>query len=525
MYRRPVTRPVPDADEPTIEIVGLAPATVPTTEEFWPDVATGGAPPTPPHRPANGPTRADRAPADDPVRVAPADNAPTTADAASGWAPADPASAPAAASASAASGWAPADPASAPADTASVSASAGTAPSIFDPVPGRVEPAAVPAEAAPRRVEAGAPPADAGPRPVDAGPSPDEAAVKPADAAPHSVESAAVPADPAPGWVAGALGRVDGGYQHDPWEPLVGDVGPGPDDHRLGMSPWPPVGPPDDGLLIDVDGTPADGSPPPRRRWSRGTRWLTAAVVVVLALGAAAVAATLAAPNPLGVAFSGDGDGRPPTGETAVPAEPAPDGALTAALDGRRAATFELLDGLTTLALRADDLGDDLYRIGAPAGGVRPEPQLRGDKVRLYVEQTGRPGPGVVDVVLNSRVTWQLKIVGGVDEQVLDLSRGRLAGVELIGGATRVDLRLPQVTGTLSVRMSGGLNELLIRSAGDPPARVRAASGAGTIRVYDQRQAGIAAGQVVDSPQWDNATDRIWVDLVAGANLVTVGRS
>ncbi|KXK58865.1 hypothetical protein AWW66_27375 [Micromonospora rosaria] len=279
-------------------------------------------------------------------------------------------------------------------------------------------------------------------------------------------------------------------------------------------------------------GEPATGGAPPRARWSRGTRLLTAAVALVLVLGAAAVAATLTDPNPAGVTFSGAG--RPATGANAgedgpggvVAAQSGPAGVLTAPLDGRRRATFELVDGLATLSLRTADLGDDLYRIGSPAeSGVDPAPRVLGDQVRLHVKRGTRPGPGVVDVALNSRVDWRLQITGGVDHQVLDLSGGRSAGVDLLGGATRVDLRLPRVTGTLPVRMTGGVNELLIRVAGDPPARVRAASGAGTIRVYDQRQAGIAAGAVVSSPHWDTVADRIWVDLVAGANVVTVGAS
>ncbi|WP_428965597.1 hypothetical protein [Micromonospora fluostatini] len=294
----------------------------------------------------------------------------------------------------------------------------------------------------------------------------------------------------------------------------------------------PAAGTTDAGTIIEVAGVPVTGEAPSRARWSRGARLLTAAVALVLLLGVAAVAATLTDPNPAGVTFSGAG--HPATGAHAGEdgpggvnvAQSGPAGVLTAPLDGRRRATFELVDGLATLSLRTADLGDDLYRIGSPAGsGVDPAPRVLGDQVRLHVQRGTRPGPGVVDVALNSRVDWRLQITGGVDEQVLDLSGGRSAGVDLLGGATRVDLRLPRVTGTLPVRMTGGVNELLIRAAGDPPARVRAASGAGTIRVYDQRQAGIAAGAVVSSPHWDTVADRIWVDLVAGANAVTVGAS
>ncbi|MER7168793.1 hypothetical protein ABT336_22340 [Micromonospora sp. NPDC000207] len=279
--------------------------------------------------------------------------------------------------------------------------------------------------------------------------------------------------------------------------------------------------------VIEVTGP--QESPPPatdRPRWSRGMRMLAVAVVALLVLGVAAVAAMLPATDHTTGNFSGVNRPAPdgpadPAGEPDPAAQPADE--ATAPLDGRRQAVFELVDGVTTLSLRTDDLGDRLYRISSPPeAGVVPAPKVFGDQVHLHVGRSGREGPGVVDVVLHSGVTWQLKITGGVDEQVLDLSRGRSAGVELVGGASRTELRLPDVAGTLTVRMSGGVGDLLIRSTGDQPARVRAGSGAATIRVYEHRRTGVAAGTVVGSPDWDRVDDRLWVDLVAGANSVTV---
>jgi hypothetical protein len=304
--------------------------------------------------------------------------------------------------------------------------------------------------------------------------------------------------------------------------------------------------------------SPAPASPERRSSWSRGARLLTAAALVVLALGVGAITVTLSHPDRLGVAFSGGGRDVGPTVPVAAQpggadaaesaaesaAEPAvkpaaesaaesvaesaagsaADQAVTAPLAGRRRATFELVDGLTTLDLRVADLGEDLYRISAPAdGGVVPEPEVLGERVQLHLRGSGRRGPAAVEVRLNSRVTWRLRQVGAVTEQVLDLTAARLAGIEFVGASTRTELRLPRVTGTLAVRMTGGVNELLVGVTGATPVRIRVGAGAGSVAAYDERRVGVAAGDIISSPDWDRSADRVDVDLVAGANTVTVG--
>ncbi|MFE9960036.1 hypothetical protein [Micromonospora sp. NPDC005299] len=287
--------------------------------------------------------------------------------------------------------------------------------------------------------------------------------------------------------------------------------------------------------------------------WSGAARLLTAAAVLVVALGVAAVVVTLSHPARLGIAFSGEApplpEGHQPTqteGTRSTPTEDhqstptedhqptlaeghRPGGVataqetLTAPRGGRRQADFELVDPLASLTLRAADLGADLYRVGAPDGaGVTPRPEVIGDRVRLRVQKNGRPGPAAVEVVLNSRVTWRLRLAGGVSEQQLDLGAARLAGIELAGGASRTVLRLPPLSGALAVRVTGGVSELTVIVPGGSPARVRVAAGAGSVTVYDVRRTGVAAGQLVTSPGWDGARNRLDLDLTAGANTVSV---
>ncbi|TNH31839.1 hypothetical protein FHG89_00155 [Micromonospora orduensis] len=257
---------------------------------------------------------------------------------------------------------------------------------------------------------------------------------------------------------------------------------------------------------------------------------LAAAAAVVLILGAAVVAVIIADPHRLGQAYTGAPDGSRPDGSR--PDGSRPDGSgparaaeqtMTAPLAGRQRATFVLVDGVSSFELRVADLGDDLYRIDTPAGsGVAARSEVRGDTVRLGLADTGASGVKAVRVLLNERVAWRLQLTGGVSGQVLDLTRARLLGVELAGGSSRTEVLLPVIDGTVVVRLTGGTSQLDVRVPGAPAVRVRVGAGAGSVVVGDERWNGVGAGSLLGAPGWDRSTDRLYLDLVAGANSVTV---
>ncbi|MCZ7373985.1 hypothetical protein [Micromonospora sp. WMMC250] len=297
-------------------------------------------------------------------------------------------------------------------------------------------------------------------------------------------------------------------------------------------------------------------------RWSTGSRLLAAAAAFVLLLGAAAVAVVIAAPGRLGTTHAGGPDGTRPDGTRPDGTRPDgvgraggvadPDAAdgrpggtatddrlLTAPLAGRQKGTFVLADGVSSFDLRVAELGSDLYRISSPAdSSVVGRPTVSGETVRLELAKSGGRGPRAVRVLLNERVAWRLHLVGGVSRQVLDLTRSRLLGVELVGGSAHTEILLPPVAGDrtggasgagspdgatiLTVRLIGGTSQLDIRLAGETPVRVRVGAGAGSVTLGPDRWDGVGAGAVLGTPGWDRVTERLYVDLVAGANRVTV---
>lgn len=285
--------------------------------------------------------------------------------------------------------------------------------------------------------------------------------------------------------------------------------------------PPPPPAPPPSPVSSDaLPGAGRDGVPAaePGRRWLVGAGIAAAALILI---GIAVVT----------VGRDGD-DGVPDGRQWAPPAAaaeeqegaasrsaappPATGHIATGPRDGRTAAALDLVDGAKTVTLRTADLGDDLYRISTPVGAPRADE--RDGRVQVRLDGT----PDAVDVALNTRVRWDLRVAGGAQLSTIDLTGGRVGGVELSGGASRINLTLPEPDGTLSVRMSGGVSLLDVRTAGSAPVRVRLGSGASQVVLDGRTHRGVAAGRTFTPPSWAGTTDRVDVDAVAGLSALTV---
>ena len=273
---------------------------------------------------------------------------------------------------------------------------------------------------------------------------------------------------------------------------------------------WPAPGTPLPGdeptIELPIIGPPV-AAPPEPVAGAPGKRWLVGAGVAAVALlltGAAVI-----------VVGRGDTDG----GEWAPPAAAAAAHTATAGLAGRTEAGFDLLDGAGKVSLHAADLGGDLYRISTPQGGPAvPRVEEQGGRVQLRLGHQA----DAVDIALSTRVRWDLRVAGGADSSTIDLTGARVGGVDLTGGATRINLTLPRPDGTLTVLMSGGVNLFDVRSAGGVPVRVRVGSGAARVTLDGEQHQGVAAGSLFTPLLWAEAVNRVDVDATAGMATLTV---
>ncbi|MCW6004886.1 hypothetical protein K1W54_09850 [Micromonospora sp. CPCC 205371] len=256
--------------------------------------------------------------------------------------------------------------------------------------------------------------------------------------------------------------------------------------------------------------------PPPTssrvRRRPRRILLVAAFGVIVLVIGAATTALLV--------------PGLTRGGGPAPEVNAAPGDVVSTKIGDRTDAEFDLVTGTTTVNIKTADLGADLYRISTPRGANgAPRPVHRGKLVELHIVPSGQDGPGAIDVQLSSKLPWRVRLTGGATTHSLDLRGGSLLGLELIGGAARVDLTLPQPKGTVPLKLTGGVNQLSVHAPRNVPTRVRVGSGASNVTLDRFNRASPSPGTVFTPNGWSRGADRYDIDAVAGVATLRLDRT
>ena len=201
-------------------------------------------------------------------------------------------------------------------------------------------------------------------------------------------------------------------------------------------------------------------------------------------------------------------------------AGPAAQNTVTAPLDNRSRASFELLAGANKVHVTIGELGDDLYRISTPDdAGIKPEPEIRNDEVKLQVTKDGDGIGGEIEVVLAAKVRWGLRFSGYAETQVVDVSGGQISGIEMVAGMRRAEITLSQPTGTVPVKINGAVDTLVLRSPVANPVRIKVGGGAQTVMAGTRTLKDVKAGSTLTPKGW-NTTNRY--DLIAGARITSL---
>ena len=191
---------------------------------------------------------------------------------------------------------------------------------------------------------------------------------------------------------------------------------------------------------------------------------------------------------------------------------------VSAPLDNRTSASFELLAGVNTVHVSIGELGDDLYRISTPDdAGIKPSPVVKDDDVQLQVTKDGDGTGGEIEVVLSAAVRWQLRFSGYADEQVIDLSDGQVSSVEMIAGMHKAQLELPTPEGTVPVKITGAVDQLTLRSPADSPVRVKVGGGATTVVAGSRTLHNMPPGSTLTPKEWKTESNRY--DVTAASTI------
>lgn len=206
----------------------------------------------------------------------------------------------------------------------------------------------------------------------------------------------------------------------------------------------------------------------------------------------------------------------------------AADHQLTVPHQGQARMRLLFAAGISDLVLRVDPLQTELLR--GQFDGVAPRVVVTPDEVCVrYRFGFGDWLGGLLSgdarsavISLHAGVAWELLFRGGASEVDADLRRGRLAGIEIHGGASDVDLTLPAPESVVPIRLRGGASELAIQRPERVPVRVQISGGCSSLELDDRHLGAIGESISLASDGWPSASAGYDVRLAGGASDVVV---
>jgi DNA-binding MarR family transcriptional regulator len=199
-------------------------------------------------------------------------------------------------------------------------------------------------------------------------------------------------------------------------------------------------------------------------------------------------------------------------------------GEFSAPLGSAQSGRVVFANGASRLILRAASGMDDLYR--ARFEGPVPKVEVADGTVTFryprrfsgLFEWRSRSG----EVTLNAAVPWEVEVRGGAYRVEADLSGLKLTSFVWTRGLSDVDLTLPEPSGVVPVRLSGGASEVNIRRPAGVEARLSMKGGVSKLTFDEQSFDAVGGTLRLQSPRHREAPDRYEIEVSGGASKVTV---
>ncbi|MCL5734837.1 MAG: MarR family winged helix-turn-helix transcriptional regulator [Actinobacteria bacterium] len=196
---------------------------------------------------------------------------------------------------------------------------------------------------------------------------------------------------------------------------------------------------------------------------------------------------------------------------------------VSAPLTGDSSARLEFTKGAAKVVLKSDPAITELYR--ARFEGTMPDVSVQGNSITIQQRRRFRPfdwRTQSADVSLNPAVPWAISLRGGMWKLDADLRALEIQSLDVAGGASEVEIWLPEARGTVPVRISGGASRVALHRPKNVAMRAMVSGGASQL-VFDGNRLGAVGGTShFASTDFDEAVDRYEVRFSGGASQVEI---
>ncbi|HEY1349306.1 MAG TPA: MarR family transcriptional regulator [Ktedonobacteraceae bacterium] len=179
--------------------------------------------------------------------------------------------------------------------------------------------------------------------------------------------------------------------------------------------------------------------------------------------------------------------------------------------------------GISRLLVRAERAMADLYQ--ARFEGPLPSIAVRNGVVTIrYPRRMFALGGEQrrAEVILSVALPWEIVIQGGASEIDARLDGLNLASLEVTGGLSMIHLELPDPTGVVPIRISGGASEIRVRRPAGVAARAHLKGWVSTFIFDEQRLSDLGNNVWLQSSGFDPATSYYEIEVASSASMATI---
>ena len=198
-------------------------------------------------------------------------------------------------------------------------------------------------------------------------------------------------------------------------------------------------------------------------------------------------------------------------------------GDFAAPLGSLASGRLRFVRGVPNVIIHADPSTSDLYR--SRFEGAVPEVWTEGGVVNIryprYFHPFGRRGR-TGKIALNAAIPWHIEVRDGASKLTADLSQLKLGSFEVSGGASKVELTLPRVSGLVPVRVLGGASNVAIHRPEGVATRVRVVGGSTNLTFDDQHFGAVGSEVNLQSPNYDGTPERYDITITGGASNLAI---
>jgi DNA-binding MarR family transcriptional regulator len=211
-------------------------------------------------------------------------------------------------------------------------------------------------------------------------------------------------------------------------------------------------------------------------------------------------------------------------------------GSYAAPVGGVTSGRLIFLSGAPKINLRGDETMTGLYQ--ARFAGPVPRMRVRGGVVTVAYPRFGwfdwraqvagqhidasahwRKDAGVI--ALNCAIPWAIELRGGISHWTADLRSLRLESFELKGGASKIEMLLPEPIGVVPILIAGGVSRVSIVRPTGSAVTLAIRGGAAEIIVDGAAHKGVGHFSV-QTPGAELTANRYEIEIAGGASKMIV---